>query len=157
MPDQPNPIFTHYTFADAIKELPLSALFAKASEIRNSIAHLHRSNDEMKAFVAESCESEEDKREIEGYVSENEGVLARFTERIALLKAEVERRGQQWIEVSNGTDSNKDNADGQGEQTASPETQPVANGTVEGQDRRDRTDQETGNGDAEAGQNGIYL
>ncbi|BCR86980.1 uncharacterized protein ACHE_30967A [Aspergillus chevalieri] len=153
MSDQTNPIFTHYTFADAIKELPLSALFAKASELQNSIAHLHRSNDEMKIFITESCESEEDKREIEGYVSENEGVLVRFTERIALLKAEVERRGQQWIEVANtnGTDTNKDNTDAQ-----PSETQPVVNGTVGNEARRDGADQETGNRDAE-GQNGIYL
>ena len=144
MSDQPNPIFTHYTFADAIKELPLSALFAKASELQNSIAHLHRSNDEMKTFVAESCESEEEKCEIEGYISENEGVLVRFTERIALLKAEVERRGQQWIEVANtnGTDTNKDNPDAQ-----PSEAQPVVNGTVGNEAHHD----------ADAGQNGIYL
>lgn len=154
MSDQPNPIFTHYTFADAIKELPLPALFAKASELQNSIAHLHRSNDEMKAFVAESCDSEEDKREIEGYVSENEGVLAKFTERIALLKAEVERRGQRWIEVANtnGTDTNKENADAQ-----PSEAQPVVNGTVGNEANHDDADQETGNRDADAGQNGIYL
>lgn len=108
----------------------------------------------MKAFVAESCDSEEDKRDIEDYVSENEGVLAKFTERIALLKAEVERRGQRWIEVANmnGTDTNKENADAQ-----PSEAQLAINGTVGNEAHHNDADQETGNRDASAGQNGIYL
>lgn len=90
-------------FADAIKELPLSTVHAKAAELRNSIAHLRRSNDELKSFVAESCESESDKTELEGYIAENRGVISSMEERIALLKAEVEGRGQLWIEPDTGT------------------------------------------------------
>ncbi|PWY81802.1 hypothetical protein BO70DRAFT_362232 [Aspergillus heteromorphus CBS 117.55] len=96
-------------FAEAIKELTLPVLYAKVSEIRNSIAHLHRSNLELRTFVNESCETESDKRELEGYIVENEGVLVSMTERIALLKAEVEARGQQWIELE------EDEGEGQGQ------------------------------------------
>lgn len=86
-------------FAEAIQELSLSVLYGKASELRNSIAHLQRSNSELKTFVAESCDSADEKRELESYITENEGVMKSMTERIALLRAEVERRGQQWIET----------------------------------------------------------
>lgn len=95
-------------FADAIKELPLSTVYAKVSELRNSISHLHRSNDELRSFITSSCESEDDRRELESYVSENEGVVASMQERIGLLKAEVENRGQLWIEVENATDARTD-------------------------------------------------
>lgn len=95
-------------FADAIKELPLSAVYAKVSELRNSISHLRRSNNELRSFIAESCETEDDKRELEGYVSENEGVVASMEERIVLLKTEVENRGQLWIEPGNPADARED-------------------------------------------------
>lgn len=95
-------------FADAIKELPLSAVYAKVSELRNSIVHLHRSNNELRSFITESCESEDDRREIETYVSENEGVVSSMEERIVLLKAEVENRGQLWIEVDNAAGTTTD-------------------------------------------------
>lgn len=147
--------FTASMFADAIKDLPLSNIYAKASEIQNSIAHLYRSNDEMRAFVADSCDTEEDKREIEGYVSENEGIVTSMYERIALLKAEVEGRGQRWIEAANGTDANAG-----GEPSSSSETaaaQPVVNGTTEGETHRDETAQESRDNDADREQEGIYL
>ncbi|KAI9039503.1 uncharacterized protein KD926_009377 [Aspergillus affinis] len=86
-------------FAEAIQELSLSILYAKVSELRNSIAHLQRSNAELETFVLESCDTTEEKRELESYITENKGVMTSMTERIALLKAEVERRGQQWIET----------------------------------------------------------
>ncbi|KAJ5827710.1 hypothetical protein N7447_004473 [Penicillium robsamsonii] len=86
-------------FAEAIKELPLAVLYSKVSELTNSIAHLHRSNAELRAFLAESNDPEEDKKELEGYVAENEGVAVSMNERISLLKTEVENRGQPWIEL----------------------------------------------------------
>ncbi|KAJ5185965.1 hypothetical protein N7491_006164 [Penicillium cf. griseofulvum] len=86
-------------FAEAIKELPLAVLYSKVSELTNSIAHLHRSNAELRTFLAESNNSEEDKKELEGYVTENEGVAVSMIERISLLKTEVENRGQPWIEL----------------------------------------------------------
>ncbi|KAJ5637380.1 hypothetical protein N7490_007259 [Penicillium lividum] len=93
-------------FAEAIADLPLSAVYSKVSEIRNSIAHLHRSNDELRLFLAESKDSEEDKKELEGYIMENEGVVTSMTERISLLRVEVERRGQTWLETGEKEDVN---------------------------------------------------
>jgi hypothetical protein len=84
-------------FTEALKELPLSAVYAKVSELRNSIAHLHRSNAEMKDFL-EASQSDEERREMEGYIRENEGVFASMRERLDMLRVEVERRGQSWIE-----------------------------------------------------------
>jgi hypothetical protein len=84
-------------FTEALKELPLSAVYAKVSELRNSIAHLHRSNAEMKDFL-EASQSDDERREMEGYIRENEGVFASMRERLDMLRIEVERRGQSWIE-----------------------------------------------------------
>ncbi|RDW76241.1 uncharacterized protein DSM5745_06233 [Aspergillus mulundensis] len=86
-------------FAEAIKELTLPVLYTKVAELQNSIAHLRRSNQELRLFITESCESEADKHELEGYIAENEGVERSMNERIHLCKAEVEGRGQIWIDL----------------------------------------------------------
>lgn len=96
---------TASVFAEAIKELPISAVYSKVSELRNSILHLHRSNDELRSFINDSCESEDDKRELESYIAENASVVASMEARIMLLRAEVENRGQRWIEVENPADA----------------------------------------------------
>lgn len=113
---------TAAVFADAIKELPLSAIYAKVSELRNSISHLRRSNDELRSFITTSCESDDDKRELESYIVENETVITSMEERTMLLKTEVENRGQLWIEVENSTDASTDGG-GQG-------PPPTINGTA---------------------------
>lgn len=112
-------------FAEAIADLPLSAVYSKVSELRNSITHLHRSNEELRLFLAESKDSEEEKKELEGYVLENEGVVTSMNERISLLKVEVERRGQTWIEEKG------EEKDSNGEVQASEEmVAPVPNGSA---------------------------
>ena len=84
-------------FADAIKDIPLSLVYSKAAELQNSISHLQRSNNELRNFIADAEEPEEDKRKIQQYIVENEGVIDSMTERIRLLRAEVEARGQPWV------------------------------------------------------------
>ncbi|KAJ5740893.1 hypothetical protein N7493_000765 [Penicillium malachiteum] len=101
-------------FAEAITELPLSALYNKVFELRNSIAHLHRSNSELRLFVLESTDSEQDKKELEDYITENEGVIVSMNERVALLRIEVERRGQEWIEEKVKVDADADGESGTG-------------------------------------------
>ncbi|KAJ5610777.1 hypothetical protein N7510_007496 [Penicillium lagena] len=128
-------------FASAIQELPLSAVYAKVSELRNSIAHLHRSNAELRTFLAESQDPEEEKKELEGYVAENEDVIASMNVRIALLKTEVERRGQSWVEAE---EKEGDDGDGDAEQQRSADNTLAANG-----DHAHEQDQE--------GENGVYL
>ncbi|KGO71521.1 hypothetical protein PITC_051620 [Penicillium italicum] len=130
-------------FAEAIKELPIAVLYGKVSELTNSIAHLHRSNAELRAFLTESNDTEEDKKELEGYVAENEGVAVSMNERILLLKTEVENRGQPWIEldelkIDKGQDALTDVPVTNGSQTEI-ETGAGA-GTGAGQESNDRED-----------------
>ncbi|CAL5873505.1 uncharacterized protein PFLUO_LOCUS7785 [Penicillium psychrofluorescens] len=130
-------------FAAALEELPLSALYAKVSELRNSMAHLHRSNAELRAFLAETQDPEEEKEELAGYVAENEVVVASMNVRIALLKTEVERRGQVWVETEV-----KEREDGDGDGGA--EQQRLAgNGVVTNGDHAPEQDRE--------GENGVHL
>ncbi|EEH06044.1 conserved hypothetical protein [Histoplasma capsulatum G186AR] len=88
---------TPQAFAEALKSLPLSSLYAKVSELRNSIAHLQRSNDELARYIAESSPDNHD-QDCEDAIRENEVVIVRMQERIDLLKVEVEERGQRWSE-----------------------------------------------------------
>lgn len=130
-------------FAEAIKELPLSAVYSKVAELRNSIAHLHRSNAEIRLFLAESQDPEEEKKELSGYITENEGVIASMKARVELLKTELENRGQPWVEV----DEDKDQDDKSQEPALDA---PVTNGTTTADESRSSTS---------AGQqgDGVYL
>jgi hypothetical protein len=132
-------------FAEAIKELPLSALHSKVLELRNSIAHLHRSNAELRLFLAESDETEEEKKELQGYITENEGVVVSMSVRVELLKTELENRGQPWIEVEEvKAEDNRENE----EATEAP----VTNGAAES-----RVSNANGNGNAGQEEDGVYL
>jgi hypothetical protein len=103
---------TAAAFASAIKSLPLSSVYAKAIELRNSIAHLVRSNEELKEYICTSSSSmstteasanaEAENRELESYVLENEGVIEAMKSRMELCRAEVEERGQLWLDELDG-------------------------------------------------------
>jgi hypothetical protein len=87
-------------FASALKDLPLETLHFKGAEIRNSIAHLDYSNEQLKPFADgtdPSCNGTPDQDCIDA-IRENEVVIGRMQERIALLRAEVEGRGSSWLE-----------------------------------------------------------
>ncbi|CAD6504632.1 BgTH12-00140 [Blumeria graminis f. sp. triticale] len=87
-------------FSDAIKDLPLSTLQIKTAELRNSVAHLDYSNEQLKPFAdgsESSLDGKPDKDCIDA-ISENEVVISRMQERILLLKSEVEKRGHDWQE-----------------------------------------------------------
>lgn len=103
---------TPAAFAEAITELPLAVLYAKVSELTNSIAHLHRSNTELRIYLTETNDSDEDKKEIEQYVTENETVAVSMNERISLLKTEVGNRGQPWIELEELRKTDEDTPNG---------------------------------------------
>jgi len=87
-------------FAAALKDLPLSTLHLKAMEIRNSIAHLDYSNEQLKPFAdgTDSSSNGRPDQDCIDAIKENEVVIARMQERIALLKADVEARGSSWLE-----------------------------------------------------------
>ena len=117
MSSQSIPI-TAARFAEAIQDLPLSTLHLTVLELRNSIAHLDYSNEQLRPFAegrervlnpsnpssssADSttpCEPDQDCLDA---IMENESVISRMTERIMLIKAEVEGRGQSWEEFKSG-------------------------------------------------------
>ncbi|KAL8656287.1 MAG: hypothetical protein Q9210_000378 [Variospora velana] len=93
-------------FADALAELPLDTLHAKAAELRNSINHLAASNEQLQYFAddgdAESADA----------ITENRDVIERMRDRIMLLEEisvlgwrkmnEVEKRGDNEPATVNG-------------------------------------------------------
>lgn len=102
-------------FAGALKGLSVSMLHLKVLEIRNSIAHLQYSNDQLKPFaqgtatatdsstrttgIATSREADQEPdQDCIDAIRENEHVIDRMAERIALIRAEVEERGVSWTE-----------------------------------------------------------
>jgi hypothetical protein len=103
-------------FASALQDLSIASLHLKVLELRNSIAHLDYSNEQLRPF-AEGKEpvlttardvAESDGRELSrtaepdqdciDAIRENEAVIARMEERISLVKSEVESRGISWRE-----------------------------------------------------------
>jgi hypothetical protein len=86
-------------FAAAIQDLPLSSLALKVAELRNSIAHLDYSNEQLKPFARPASPDEEGDPDCAEAIQENEVVIQRMEERIMLVKEEVERRGASWREV----------------------------------------------------------
>ncbi|RAL12007.1 uncharacterized protein BO97DRAFT_68328 [Aspergillus homomorphus CBS 101889] len=155
MSDESLPI-SPLAFAEAIKELPLPVLYAKVSEIRNSIAHLHRSNAELQSFIDESCESDTEKRELESYITENKDVVTAMMERVTLLKAEVESRGQQWIELDEKNNEDKEtNGDSH---EINGDTPPAAHqGQTTAASRGENASRNTQNAGEEGEEEGVYL
>ncbi|KAL2830702.1 hypothetical protein BJY01DRAFT_240311 [Aspergillus pseudoustus] len=154
---------TPAAFAEAIKELTLPVLYAKVAELRNSIAHLQRSDAELRTFIAESCETEADKRELEGYIAENEGVKESMDVRIALCKAEVEQRGQIWIEldeiIGNETKSEEEGRQVRSAEsgfTSANQTGPAVNGTGN-TGASSEGGRSTAEDDDDDGNDGVYL
>ncbi|KAI9904913.1 hypothetical protein N3K66_001442 [Trichothecium roseum] len=101
-------------FAAALADLSVETLHLKVLEIRNSIAHLQYSNDQLRPFAEgsavplSSAPSEaaaittatvqEPDQDCVDAIKENEGVIDRMAERIALIRIEVEGRGVSWAQ-----------------------------------------------------------
>ncbi|KAL7902258.1 hypothetical protein HDV63DRAFT_361181 [Trichoderma sp. SZMC 28014] len=95
-------------FASAIKDLSIGMLHLKVLEIRNSIAHLQYSNDQLKPFAegtsvalggdSTSSTSAEPDQDCIDAIKENELVIDRMAERLAIVRVEVEDRGISWTE-----------------------------------------------------------
>ncbi|TGO19502.1 hypothetical protein BTUL_0004g01420 [Botrytis tulipae] len=112
-------------FAEALKDLPMSTLHLKAAELRNSIAHLDYSNEELKPFAegrAPECVDGKADEDCIDAIRENEIVIARMETRISLLRTEIEARGGVWGEYEAGAEPKLE------EDVSSPA--PATNGTI---------------------------
>jgi hypothetical protein len=90
MSSQARPI-SPTSFAVAIADLPVSSLYAKASELANSIAHLRVSNAQLDEFAQAGD------RDCAEALAENVETLDRMLVRVELLRYEVEVvRGMRW-------------------------------------------------------------
>ncbi|KAH7256884.1 hypothetical protein BKA59DRAFT_92053 [Fusarium tricinctum] len=101
-------------FAAALKDLSIGMLHLKVLEIRNSIAHLQYSNDQLKPFAegtetTPSGDASEPDQDCIDAIRENEGVIDRMAERIAIIRAEVEERGLSWTEFQNRDETTSKN------------------------------------------------
>ncbi|KAH7414280.1 hypothetical protein DE146DRAFT_30343 [Phaeosphaeria sp. MPI-PUGE-AT-0046c] len=79
-------------FATALNDLPIDAIYSKYSELRNNIAHMESSNNQLEEFAREN-----DDRDCYEALLENKQVIKRFEERLDALKREVtDVRGLPW-------------------------------------------------------------
>jgi hypothetical protein len=101
-------------FAAALKDLPLSTLHLKTAEIRNNIAHLDYSNEQLKPFAdgTEPSSNGRPDQDCIDAIKENEIVIGRMQERIALLRAEVEARGSSWLEFQSAEELQEGEGEG---------------------------------------------
>lgn len=136
------------SFAKAIEDLPVENLYAKAFEINNSVAHLEKSNKLLQEYsdsikndqnLDAATRSDGDKDCLEA-IKENEIVIKRQQERVGLLKAEVERRGQRWHEADPHDTAEASNGDtehsGTADVPAANPTQPAASRLTDEELRR---------------------
>lgn len=112
-------------FAEAIKDLSLSMLHLKVLELRNSIAHLDYSNEQLRPFAegtetaldpssptagtsSSATQQQQPDQDCVDAIRENEVVVERMQERIALIRAEVESRGLSWTELQSSEEVEAD-------------------------------------------------
>lgn len=154
-------------FRLAIADLPLSSLALKAAEIRNSIAHLDYSNEQLLPFTQTSPPD----TDCADAIKENEVVVARMLERIELLKTEVEGRGVRWEELSGEVKREEGEVEGYGrgelrqegtdERTEGGTGNPWTDGTfttgriVNGEVRMDEGTRNDASGEGQRGVNGV--
>lgn len=160
------------SFSRALEELPAENIYSKAHEIGNSIAHLEQSNKILQEYsdsirddesVSQETRSAGDKDCLDA-IKENEVVIERQRERIKLLKAEVERRGQRWHEadpeetqpVTNGNSgeaSTVSNDNHNGSQPANAQSQP----RLTDEELRRQLEERLGEDMADDAEDGLHL
>ena len=126
-------------FSAALEGLPAETLYTKAAEIRNSVAHLERSNAQLQHYSDSIAHDPSIPADVRGAgdqecldaIRENTVVIDRQKARIALLEAEVERRGGRWHDAGAG---------GQGSEGANRNGARDATGDDEGRGEEDDDD-----------------
>lgn len=132
------------SFVRAIEDLPLENIYAKAYEINNSVAHLEKSNAVLQEY-SDSIKNDTnldaatraggDKDCLEA-IQENAIVIERQNERVRLLKAEVERRGQLWHEAEPKEAEHTTSGNGATSAAAPQTSAPVSNRLTDDELRR---------------------
>jgi len=122
-------------FASALKDLPISTLHLKAMELRNSIAHLDYSNEQLRPFAdgTEASTNGVPDPDCVDAIRENEVVIRRQMERIELLKREVESRGASWTEFQSKEELELEGAEAG---AGAGDVEAVINGTA-GEEQRE--------------------
>ncbi|PSN72857.1 hypothetical protein BS50DRAFT_171596 [Corynespora cassiicola Philippines] len=152
-------------FAAALKDLSLPSLHAKVAELRNSIAHLQKSNLELEEFVRQ-----EDDRDCYEALLENREVIKRMEERIELVRVEVvEVRAMPWVEEEKEKKEAVGDTDARTSTSASvgdgAGVNGDVNGTAQGQPREQQGQNGSGtvaastaeNADATEREEGVFL
>jgi hypothetical protein len=135
---------TPTAFAAALPDLPISTLHLKVLELRNSIAHLDYSNEQLRPYAegtatatttstststtSQPSSSGQPDQDCIDAIKENEGVIESMQERIRLLRAEVERRGLSWTEFQGPAEQEKKEEEGEESGETQTEAAPVVNG-----------------------------
>ncbi|KAK8192813.1 hypothetical protein IWZ00DRAFT_488611 [Phyllosticta capitalensis] len=137
-------------FAEAITELTLPSLHAKAAELRNSMFHLRRSNLQLQPFA------DEGDGDCADAIKENDATIQSMESRVELLRVEVvERRGMPWVEDP-AAQQQKESVNGEATQQ-SDEMHGDTNATTENatapRDGTDGTGRSAGHGTTEQSAN----
>jgi len=98
------------TYKSRLKQLSIPSLYGEVLRLENSIKHLQWSNEELRDHESSS---EEDTSWIAPIIVENEEVIAKQSERVDLLKAEISNRG---TASDHAHDSANVHANGNGEE-----------------------------------------
>ncbi len=143
---------TPRSFAVALQELGLASLHLKVVELRNSIAHLAYSNEQLRPFAegkaaalpdsaddadalaaaaaASDAAAPAPDQDCVDAIHENEEVIARMEERIDLIRRELERRGVPLTELPTKEEIDelaaRGRAVGRAEAAAAPPTSAAA-------------------------------
>ncbi|KAK4506361.1 hypothetical protein PRZ48_000091 [Zasmidium cellare] len=139
-------------FAEAIKDLPLDTLYAKAAELQNSISHLLSSNIQMKPF-ADSGDSD-----CVEAIAENDNVIKRFEERVQLCREEAERRGLGWSKHGGNEEGVTNGVNGVGGGEGGSGSGQRSSGRLTDEELRRRLEEQMGDEDGDGdGEDGVHL
>src|SRR5436190_17153763 len=78
------------TYKSSLRQLSTPSLYGEVFKLENSIKHLQRSNEELRAH---GNSEEEDTSWVEPVIAENEQVIKKQNEQVELAKREISERG----------------------------------------------------------------
>jgi hypothetical protein len=144
-------------FSTALADLPIDAIYAKHTELRNNIAHMEASNTQLEEFARDN-----DDRDCYEALMENRVTIKRFEERIGALREEVVGRGLAWRPVEEEGDKEVNGAPAVVQERTNGVRQETTNGgaAVQQQSMNGTApvqQQSTTNGAGEGEDDGVFL